>query len=166
MKFRNYCVVIMGNTKDVIIEIEKVSEGKVNVLDAKGVLIATFSSNIEPKEMTDWFRLNKRSFLVFDLDPENSGFAIAKKEIHEGLFGFIDDIDLQEKANDLFDTLNLESIKKTQKKESNTAVKEITELDVEKMSKGEKKELFDRILDKGPDNLTENDKKIIPFLVK
>ena len=166
MKFRNYCVVIMGNTKDVIIEIEKVSEGKVNVLDAKGVLIATFSSNIEPKEMTDWFRLNKRSFLVFDLDPENSGFAIAKKEIHEGLFGFIDDIDLQEKANDLFDTLNLESIKKTQKKESNTAVKEITELDVEKMTKGEKKELFDRILDKGPDNLTENDKKIIPFLVK
>ena len=103
MKFRNYCVVIMGNTKDVIIEIEKVSEGKVNVLDAKGVLIATFSSNIEPKEMTDWFRLNKRSFLVFDLDPENSGFAIAKKEIHEGLFGFIDDIDLQEKANDLFE---------------------------------------------------------------
>lgn len=166
MKFRNYCVVIMGNTKDVIIEIEKVSEGKVNVLDAKGVLIATFSSNIEPKEMTDWFRLNKRSFLVFDLDPENSGFAIAKKDIYEGLFGFIDDIDLQEKANDLFDTLNLERIKKTQKKESNTAVKEITELDVEKMTKGEKKELFDRILDKGPDNLTENDKKIIPFLVK
>jgi hypothetical protein len=31
------------------------------------------------------------------------------------------------------------------------------------MSINEKKEMFDKILDKGADKLTENDKKIIPF---
>jgi hypothetical protein len=41
MKFRNYCVIILGNTSDAISEIEKVSDSKINILDAKGVYIAT-----------------------------------------------------------------------------------------------------------------------------
>jgi hypothetical protein len=55
------------------------------------------------------------------------------------------------------------------KKESDTPiikVKEINEDDINKMSINEKKEMFDKILDKGADKLTENDKKIIPFLIK
>ena len=46
MRLRNYCVIIMGDTKDVFLEIEKVSDDKPNVLDAKGIVIATFSSTL------------------------------------------------------------------------------------------------------------------------
>jgi nitrogen regulatory protein PII-like uncharacterized protein len=164
MKFRNYCVVIMGDTENVLPEIERVSDSKVNVLNAKGILIATFSSNFEPSELSEWFKDNGRSFLVFDLNKENSGHFITKKDVNEGLFGFLNDVDLEEKARTLLDTIEDAKVVSTVKKERK--VKELTIADVEKMSKTEKQEMFDKILDKGADNFTENDKKIMPFLVK
>jgi hypothetical protein len=163
MKFRNYCVVIMGNTKDVLPEIEKISESKVNVLDAKGILIATFSSNFEPCELTDWFKDNNRSFLVFDLNTNNSGFNITKSDVHEGLFSFLNNEDLEEKARELLHTIEDARIVSRMKKNKPT---EITIEDVMKLTIVEKKEMFDKILDKGAENFTENDKKIMSFLVK
>ena len=164
MKFRNYCVVIMGDTLNVLPEIERVSDSKVNCLNAKGIFIATFSSNFEPCELTEWFKDNGRSFLVFDLNAENSGFHITKNDVHEGLFSFLNDTDLEEKARDLLHTIEdariIKKVKETKK------VKELTEEDIKKMSKTEKQEMFDKILDKGAENFTENDKKIMPFLVK
>jgi hypothetical protein len=79
----------MGNTKNVLPEIIKVSENEPNILDAKGILIATFTSNAEPRELSDYFKLNGRNFLIFDLNENNSGYHIAKEEINEGLFGFL-----------------------------------------------------------------------------
>lgn len=163
MKFRNYCVVIMGNTKNVLPEIEKISESKVNVLDAKGILIATFSSNFEPCELTDWFKDNNRSFLVFDLNTNNSGFNITKSDVHEGLFSFLNNEDLEEKARELLHTIEDARIVSRMKKNKPT---EITIEDVMKLTIVEKKEMFDKILDKGAENFTENDKKIMSFLVK
>jgi hypothetical protein len=164
MKFRNYCTLILTETRGVVSEIEKISESKVNVLDAKGILIATFSSNLEPCEITEIFKANKRNFFLFDLSTESSGVNIMKKDIHQGLFGFINDVDLEEKARDLLDTIHEAKIgaKIKLKKES----EEITEEDIKKMKTEEKKELFDKILDKGVDKMTENDKKILPFLAK
>ena len=163
MKFRNYCVVIMGDTQNVLPEIERVSETKVNVLDAKGILIATFSSNFEPCEITDVFKSNNRSFLLFDLSSENSGFNITKKEVHEGLFSFLNNFDLEQKARDLLDTIEDAKIVN---KIKNHSVKEITIEEVMKLTPSEKSEMFDKILDKGADNLTDNDKKIMPLSVK
>jgi hypothetical protein len=60
----------MGDTKNVLPEIVKISETKPNILDSKGILIATFASIAEPKEITDYFKLNGRNFLVFDLNEE------------------------------------------------------------------------------------------------
>ena len=165
MKFRNYCTLILTETEGVVDEIEKISESKVNVLDAKGILIATFSSSLEPCEITDIFKENKRNFFLFDLDTESSGVNIIKQDIHQGLFGFINDVDLEEKARELLDTIHEAKIdaKIKAKKESE---KEITEEDIKKMKAEEKKELFDKILDKGVSKMTENDKKILPFLAK
>ena len=89
MKFRNYCIVVMGDTLGVQAEIQKISETTPNVLDAKGILISTFSSLVELNELKEWFKENKRSFLIFDLDEESSGFNIMKKNVEDGLFGFL-----------------------------------------------------------------------------
>jgi hypothetical protein len=64
----------MGETKGALDEIIKISETKPNLLDAKGILIATFSSIAEPSELTEWFIENNRSFLIFDLSKKSSGF--------------------------------------------------------------------------------------------
>jgi hypothetical protein len=164
MKFRNYCIVIMGSVKGSVIEIEKISEGKINSLNATGIIVATFSSVLEPNEISEYFKSNGRSFLIFDLEPRNSGYHIAKKEIHDGLFGFLKTINLEEKAIDLLssisaDTITSESVKKDIKKE-------ISESEIKEMSKKDKTILFNEILDKGPENFSENDKKILPFLTK
>lgn len=120
MKFRNYCIVVMGNTKDVLAEIIKISEIKPNVLDAKGVLIATFSSIAEPKELTEYFKSCNRNFLIFDLNPENSGFHITKPDINEGLFGFLKEMNediLNVKFNSLIEEISSTTVttKVTQK---------------------------------------------------
>ena len=169
MKFRNYCLVVMGNTKDVLLEVIKVSETKPNTLDAKGIFITTFTSNIEPRELTDFFRLNKRTFLLFDLNSENSGFFFSKKEIHEGLFGFLRDMgddDLRQKTEDLIaeissTTVNNGSIRTKNKKAPED---EISMKDIKKMTPDEKNELTNKLIDKGVDNLSETDIKLLNML--
>lgn len=178
MKFRNYCVVIMGDTKGVFNEIEKVSDDKPNVLDARGIVIATFSSALTTKELTDWFKLNQRSFFVFDLDPENSGYQITKKEIHDGLFGFLskmnDDI-LKKRASNLMDAIEdakiiQENSRKFKEKNIDvktvTRPKRLTESEILDMTPREREEIMNKIIDNGIENMTEYDKKIMPLLVK
>ena len=119
MKFRNYCIVVMGDTLGVQAEIQKISETTPNILDAKGILIATFSSLAEPSELTEWFIENKRSFLVFDLDKESSGYHIVKRAIHEGLFGFLKNVNPDELTKDFEEAIELSSQTKTTKTKQN-----------------------------------------------
>lgn len=130
MKFRNYCIIVMGDTKDVIGEIIKVAETKPNILDAKGILIATFSSVAEPRELTDYFKLNGRNFIICDLNSENSGFHMLKDEINEGLFGFLKDMNnntLKQKTENLIQeisstTVTSKSFKPVKTKQEKTVV--------------------------------------------
>jgi excinuclease UvrABC helicase subunit UvrB len=113
MKFRNYCIVVMGDTLGVQAEIQKVSETTPNVLDAKGILISTFSSLVELNELKEWFKENKRSFLIFDLDEESSGFHIMKKNIEDGLFGFLKNTNTNELTEKFAKAVEYSSITKT-----------------------------------------------------
>ena len=113
MKFRNYCIVVMGDTLGVQAEIQKVSETTPNVLDAKGILISTFSSLVELNELKEWFKENKRSFLIFDLDEEASGFHIIKKNIEDGLFGFLKTTNTNELTEKFAKAVEYSSMTKT-----------------------------------------------------
>ncbi len=170
MKFRNYCLVVMGNTKDVLPEIVKVSETKPNVLDAKGIIIATFTSNAEPRELSDYFKLNGRNFLLFDLNENNSGFHIGKEEINEGLFGFLKDMgedELKQKTDDLIQEISSTTVtnkgvrylNKTDVLNTNVSIE-----DINKMSPVDKNNLMNKLIDKGVENLSEYDKKLLDKL--
>jgi hypothetical protein len=168
----------MGDTKGVFNEIEKVSDDKPNVLDARGIVIATFSSALTTKELTDWFKLNQRSFFVFDLDPETSGYHISKKEIHDGLFGFLATMDkdiLKKRASNLMDAIeDAKIIQENSKKykgfdvgvKTATKPKKFTESEIEDMTPREREEIMNKIIDNGVENMTDYDKKIMPLLVK
>lgn len=175
MKFKNYCVIIMGDTNGAVKEIEKISDSKPNILDAKGIIIGTFTSFVDVKEISAWFTLNNRSFMVFDLDPNSSGYLITKKEVHEGLFGFV-----KKTTDNELDTKTIEFLKAlvSQPHPHNTAEIEdavienekeevvISESEIETMTKKEKEDLINQIMDNGLENMTEYDKKILPLLAK
>jgi len=169
MKFRNYCIVIMGDTKNVLPEIVKISETKPNILDSKGILIATFASIAEPKEITDYFKLNGRNFLVFDLNEENSGVFISKKEINDGLFGFLKEFNnevLKQKTEELMTTIDIEMTSTTVSSKSRKLRTEfqVSIEEIYNMSPKEKNELMNKLIDKGAENLSEYDKKILTML--
>ncbi len=160
----------MGDTSRVTEEIEKVSETKPNILDAKGILIATFSSVVTLRELDTFFRIGKRSFLIFELNEETAGFFITKKEIHEGLFGFLKTMDLDDKSARLLNEINMTSDTRTNNVLNQTinynTKKKITPKDVEKMSKAEKEDLLNQLIDNGVENLTDSDKELLPLLSK
>ena len=168
--FKNYCIVVMGHTVGVEDEIKAISDiTPPNILDAKGILISTFSSPFNVNELNDMFKSYNRSFLLFELDENSSGVNITNKNIHNGLFGFL------KKTNNLFtsedflkaiemtsDTKNrVVSMKKSVIKE-----KFITLEDMAKMSKKDKEEFQNKLIDRGVENLTEEDKKMLQNLWK
>lgn len=164
----------MGNTIGSEEEIIKISEIKPNVLDAKGILIATFSSMIEPNELTDWFTSRDRSFLLFELNSKSSGYNIVKKEIEDGLFGFLKNIDVDKMNEEFLKTINVKQETKPQgrTKKANKDIKDNKPKNVldasviEKMTSHEKNELLNELIDNGIDNLSEHDKTLLHLLVK
>jgi len=158
MKFRNYCLVVFGNTVGILKEVVQISEIEPNVLDAKGVSILTFTSNIEPRELNDYFRTNRRNFLLFDLNPDFSGFNFEKLDINDGLFGylkFMSEQTLQEKTNRLINEFDVPPIIT----KSETL---ITEEDIDRMNSDEKNELLNILIDRGiTKSLSDNDQKLL-----
>ena len=173
MKFKNFCLVIIGPTKDVKKEIEKISESKPNMLDGKGMLIATFTSFVDVNEISTWFTINNRNFLLFELNKETSGYFLTKPDLHNGLFGFLTEntVDLTEKTNNFLNSItsssNISDIKFSSITTTASTVEYlISEKDIEKMTKLEKDNLYNKIIDNGIDKLTDNDKKILTLLCK
>ena len=167
MEFKNYCIVVMGDTLGVQSEIQKISETTPNILDAKGILISTFSSIANVDELTEWFKSNKRSFLIFELDNKHSGYNITKKEIHEGLFGFLEKIDNTLLSEEFFKNLKYIELKH----KSNPIRKDLKkpildEKSINKMSPKERIEMLNRLIDNGLDKLSEDEKKLLPLLAK
>jgi hypothetical protein len=157
----------MGDTLGVVAEIQKISETTPNILDAKGILIATFSSIIDVREMTEWFKQNNRSFMVFVLDENTSGFNITKATIHEGLFGFIKNIDTDLMSNDFMKNLDSSlDVQTLVKPLRESLTNKLSESSIAKMGKDERDEKLNELIEFGLDKLSENDKKLLPLLTQ
>jgi len=181
MKFRAYCIMVIGDTMGIINEILKISETQPSAIDGKGLYIATFISASSPSELTEFFKLDKRNFMLFELNNETSGVNLIKEDMHQGLFGFLktfkqENIDemTDRLMNDIKLTSDTRDFKSTMKSneitESKIVKKEITEKEIEKMTKQEREilfnELFNEMMDKGVEKMSENDKKILELLAK
>jgi len=172
IKFRNYCMLIMGKTDGCKLEIGKIAEGNPKFLDAKGITISVFLSAAEPGEISDYFKSLNRNFLVFDMDPNVSGYHLTNDKIFDALFGHIKgqyEMELEEMSNRLIDDIKSGNNKIVSggtngynSTESSTLIKE----EVINMSKDEQSILMNEILDKGVDNMSKLDKEILDILTK
>jgi len=159
----------MGTTKGVLSEITKISEGQPNVLDAKGILIATFSSIANVGELTEWFIENNRNFLLFELNEKNSGFNISKIDIHEGLFGFLKSLDTDEMDKMFTQGLEVESTvveSKSKPLRDSLTENKLDREEIEKMGTKDKEKLLDELIESGLENLSIKDKELLPLLTK
>jgi len=181
MKFRNYCIVVVGNMESVKDDILKVAESQPRYIDAKGVLIATFASVAAPAELQDFFNFNGRSFFLFDLDKEYSGVRMDNKKLNNHLFGFLvneerdklkdmserlmADISATTKENKDIKTDNIpEDIKEAMLKSRKgraKSKKSSVKMHINDMSKTDRENIVNRILDKGFERLTKSDKIIL-----
>lgn len=154
---KNFCIIVIGDTYGVKNEVQDISEMQINTLDAKGLHIATFCSQIPLKKIKETFKKNKRSFFVFELDEKHSIFHIEKKQIHTGLFGFLED---QKPIDQIIEVVNSEII------ETSFIRTELTKANIESLNKQEKEDLLNRLIEYGLHNLTHEEKKLLSMLVE
>jgi len=133
------------------------------------MLVATFTSALSPRELTDYFKENNRNFLIFNMNEDNSGYHFIKKNINDGLFGFLKNMNeniLKEKMDGLIQEISSSTVtnivqKATIKKPPTT---KITVVDVNKMSPEDKNYLINQILTKDGKNISDSDKEMLDIL--
>jgi hypothetical protein len=184
MIFKNYCLILLGKfDKEVAFEeLNKISEVKINYIYTTGLYIATFSTIMTPKEMKNLLKTCKNNYFIFELNEDVTSFNLQDKTVENGLFSFLGDIDLDEMSknfiNDINDTNDIPEIheikygdeingynKTNDKIIFNNHKIDITEF-ISSLSKDEKEALFNELIDKGVDKLSDLDKRLLTLLSK
>jgi len=189
MIVKNFCVVFFTPIDGCTDEILNISISTPRVMKGKGIIMLTFSSTIDIETITDYLTENNRNFLLFDLDKSSSGFNFTDKQKQREFFGFIsnnnDYSEFEHYTNDLLDDLVKSVFIDDANKEitpswlygddkntvssgltSNAVInsgnqKEDFNIDLETLSKEERNNLVNSIIDKGLDKLTDLDKDIL-----
>tara|TARA_R110000782_G_scaffold141971_3_gene234680 strand:- start:529 stop:1050 length:522 start_codon:yes stop_codon:yes gene_type:complete len=165
MKFRNYCIVVMGKMGTVKDEIIKIAETKPRYLDATGILMATFASVAEPAELEEFFKKDGRSFFIFDLNKENSAYHLDNLSFNKHLFG--DALEREEKVREMSARIMEEISGSTPNINGITEIKGMPKIKidpkivVEDLSPREREDLVNEIFDKGVEKMTKSDKKLL-----
>lgn len=183
MIFKHYCAVFFNPTDGLNEEVSKICEEAPRVMKGKGISIYTFTSIVEAPILTDFFKSYDRNFLLFDLSKENSGFNFIDKVKENDLFGFINTSesskDFEKLSNTLMDDiLNYNKadidmsesiINYTFKNNTHPNLNSDTETNPldeigDNLSNDEINDRMNKIIDKGVNNLTDQDKKILEKL--
>lgn len=165
LNVRAYCLVGLGNIKDLTKLLTEISESEVSFVSGTGLVIATFMSSWNISEIEKYLNENEKSYIVFEMTPGFFSANIRDDKFQQTLFGGpientsffqnIEDTLSQLKDIDLFNDLQGEEIEDDY----------MTIMDFMKnnLKKEEEKEPdLDEVLDKisrvGFENLSEKEK--------
>lgn len=157
----------MGKLGTIKEEILKIAESKPRYVDATGMLMCTFASQATPTILENFFKCNGRSFFIFEVDKDISGYNLHEDRLHKHLFGYItgQDLDFEEKIDMIERHTSASTVNTLMNKKINKK-KVITTETLEKMNKGEREIIVNTIIDKGVDNMTESDKALLDRISK
>ena len=174
MKFRNYCLIVIGNDKKCVSDIAIVAENEPTVLYMDNMILSTFIANAEPSEIGEFLKLDNIEFLLFDLDSKSSSFNLSDMKISEQLFGLINKnnpTELTDKLNDYIirDSTDLFLGDIIDEDEDDVGLQLVSipiSINYESLSKHEKELIINDILDeyKITGVLTEDKKQLISRL--
>jgi len=146
------CIFVLENTKGLLSELDKVAIDVPSFINAKGLFIATFTTTKSIDELKQYFIDKGRIFMLFKIDNSTTAFNFFNKKIEMGLFKLMDENDSIDWGIDEF-------------KNDKFFDSELTDINIQKMTKDEKEAKLNELIDKGINNLTEEEKRILNLLV-
>jgi hypothetical protein len=183
MVFKHYCIVLFNPTSDFSDSVNKISEGPLRFIKGKGIAICTFTSVVESVILTEYFKSFDFNFLLFELDEQTSGFNFNDKDKENELFGFINDYvkvnEYEVLSNKLLDDIISDNINyvsgatsninktdkyRVKRKKEVLVDDDIIDEEIKDLTKSEINDKVNSIIDKGLENLTEYDKKMLEKL--
>lgn len=110
MKFRNYCIIVLGGGAEQVKDIIKnLSDTPPRFLSQNGLLVSTFTSAFTPAELREIIDEDRRTFFIFEISNDVSSSKIGREDIDNQLFGHINDDNenlLRIMTNTLIDDVN------------------------------------------------------------
>lgn len=159
---KNYCLILLGAENHPIDEILRISETTPNTMayNSQDVIVATFSSYLNIREVTEYIKSYDVNFFIFDINDKNFGRNITDNETDNELFGFVSGPSIHIPKANSFSNEDIELIRKS----FNSLPK--LKLEIEDLYDEEDvEETINTILDKGYKNITEDEKKLIQKLI-
>lgn len=173
IEFNNYCIVVLGEkTEDAEPRINKIAESKPKLLKSKGIVMATFKSALRTNELTEYFKTAELNFLIFEINGKTSGYRLLNDRIENLLFGeYKSPSEIFKNATnnlikEIKKTCDIENTVKTKVFESkiNNDVEYVDNM-INNLTPDDAKEMVDKILDKGYNNMTDYDKEVLKKLM-
>lgn len=87
LNVRAYCLVGLGNIKDLTKLLTEISESEVSFVSGTGLVIATFMSSWNISEIEKYLNENEKSYIVFEMTPGFFSANIRDEKFQETLFG-------------------------------------------------------------------------------
>ena len=179
--FRDYYLTMFGNLEEihsVVSVIDFISEINFDYRIHENYFIATFSSFLNIKEIEDLVRGFKHDFVLVEMDG-NFSFNFSDKETENEIFGLLN-TDEKYKSEDITNKLiedildsrpesDNDSIFKKFNRQSRRGSRRQTRLKSEyykNLTKREKEEMVNNILDKGFDNISDYDRRVLTIISK
>jgi hypothetical protein len=189
IEFKEYCVIVLSTVEGVKDEITRISNSKINFINAKGIVMATFKSSFTVKEIETYLTDNQRNFLLYEVDESKCGYNFIDDKLKNALFTDSSEAKRKSevKSTQLLNKMILDSMKttidakglikgsKTHSEISDKLRKSINGgnsgnskvvVDIETMGKEQLNELMDEILNKGPEDMTIKDKEMLEKIAK
>jgi len=86
IKFFDYCIIVFGDTADISIDLEAISEGNIHYLDIDSVYVATFCSAMKVGELKEFFSSMGRNFVLSLTDNTTFGSHLEDERSFKHLF--------------------------------------------------------------------------------
>lgn len=168
--FKNYCMVILGNTDGCELEVKNISEATPSIVKMKNVAICTFITVANTIELNNYFKSFGKNFFLFELNPSVSCYNINNMDTYAKLFSEFedqDDFQMEELSDRFNEELNNKHLGQSDIKPKKDFNDSETLIDYFKeLSKSDKEDVINGILDKGIKNMSSEDEKILEIFSK
>lgn len=87
LNLRAYCVIGLGNIKNLTKVLTELSESEVSYVSGTGLIIATFITSLNIVEIENTLNDKEKSYIIFEMTPGFFSANIRDKQFQETLFG-------------------------------------------------------------------------------
>tara|TARA_B100000497_G_scaffold87839_1_gene97963 strand:+ start:2918 stop:3457 length:540 start_codon:yes stop_codon:yes gene_type:complete len=170
LNLRAYCVIGLGNVKDLTKILTEISENDVSFVSGTGLIIATFMSTWNISEIEDLINGEEKSYIMFEMTPGFFSANIRDKQFQQTLFGGpIENSEFYKNIEDTFNKLNdMDIFKDIDDGIVDESDDYMTIMDFMKNTKKREEEeepalddILDRISEVGFENLSDKEKVLL-----